>query len=38
VPAQNFRQILAAILQHLVDGSAACVVPGIDVGAVIDVR
>jgi predicted GNAT family N-acyltransferase len=23
VPTQNFRQILAAILQHLVDGSAA---------------
>ena len=36
MPAQNGRQILAAILQHLVDGSAACVVPGVDVGAVCE--
>lgn len=33
---QNLGQILAAILQHLVEGSAAFLVPGVDVGAVFD--
>ncbi len=36
MPTQNLRQILAAVLQHLVDGSAACVVLGARVGAVCD--
>ena len=36
MPTQNFRQILAAVSQHLVDGSAACVVLGVDVGALFE--
>ena len=36
MPAQNLRQIPAAVLQHLVGGSAAFVVPGVGVGAVGD--
>ncbi len=34
-PTQNLRQILAAVLQHMVDGSAAFVVPGAGVGAML---
>lgn len=34
--AQNLGQIFAAVLQHLIDGSAPGVVPGTDVGAVGD--
>jgi hypothetical protein len=36
VSTQNLRQILAAVLQYLVDGSAACVVFGVEVGTVFD--
>jgi hypothetical protein len=36
VPTQNLRQILAPVLQNLVDGSAAVVVLRVDVGAVFD--
>ena len=35
-PTQNLRQIRAAVLQHLVDRSAAFVVLGVDVGTVFD--
>ena len=33
---QRLCQILAPVLQHLVDGRAAFIVAGVDVGAVFD--
>ncbi len=36
MPTQNFRQVPAAVFQHLDDGCEACVVPGVNVGAVFN--
>lgn len=36
VPAQNLRQIAAAVFQHLIDRVEACVVSGMDLSAVAD--
>lgn len=36
VPTHNVRQILAAVSQHLVEGSVACVVLRVDVGTVFE--